>query len=120
MVKTGYLIGILVFAFTCLAQSKTSRVSTIIGDGTPGFSDRQINNPYGVVIGPDGALYFCDLDNQRIRRLDLKTPALPTIAGKGTRGYAGDGESRSLVSYHSTGISCHLNDCARCRLPNDN
>jgi streptogramin lyase len=29
-----------------------------------------VNNPYGIAFGPDGALYFCDLDNQRIRRLD--------------------------------------------------
>ena len=38
-------------------------VSTVIGTGSPGYSDREVNNPYGVVIGPDGALYFCDLDN---------------------------------------------------------
>ena len=42
------------------------RVTTLIGTGTPGYSDNQVNNPYGLVIGPDGALYFCDLDNQRI------------------------------------------------------
>ena len=38
-----------------------SRVSTLIGTGTPGFSDRDVNNPYGVILGP-GGLYFCDLD----------------------------------------------------------
>jgi DNA-binding beta-propeller fold protein YncE len=71
------------------AQQRT--VTTIAGDGTPGFSDQQVNNPYGLVIGPDGGLYFCDLDNQRIRRLDLKTRRLTTIAGSGERGYSGDG-----------------------------
>jgi sugar lactone lactonase YvrE len=44
-----------------------------------------------MAIGPDGALYFCDLDNQRIRRLDLKTRRLTTIAGNGEKGYRGDG-----------------------------
>ena len=67
------------------------RVTTVIGDGAPGLSDTQVNNPYGLVIGPDGALYFCDLDNQRIRRLDLSTGATTTIAGNGDRGYGGDG-----------------------------
>ncbi len=43
------------------------------------------------MIGPDGALYFCDLDNQRIRRLDLKTRQTTSIAGNGQRAYAGDG-----------------------------
>ena len=42
-------------------------VVTFIGDGKPGLSGTQVNNPYGLTIGPDGALYFCDLDNQRIR-----------------------------------------------------
>ena len=54
-------------------------------------SDTQVNNPYGLIFGPDGALYFCDLDNQRIRRLDLKTQSVTTIAGNGEKGYRGDG-----------------------------
>ncbi|MDA1091879.1 MAG: hypothetical protein O3A25_01215 [Acidobacteria bacterium] len=66
-------------------------VTTVIGNGTAGLSDREVANPYGVVIGPDGALYFCDLDNQRIRRLDLTTGRTTVIAGTGERGYAGDG-----------------------------
>jgi sugar lactone lactonase YvrE len=66
-------------------------VSTLIGTGAPGFSDREVNNPYGLVIGPDRALYFCDLDNQRIRRLDLKTRRTTTVAGNGQKGYRGDG-----------------------------
>lgn len=68
-----------------------ANVTTLIGNGSPGFSDTQVNNPYGLVIGPDGALYFCDLDNQRIRRLDLATKRITTIAGSGERGYRGDG-----------------------------
>src|SRR5437762_786599 len=66
-------------------------VTTLIGTGTPGYSDSQVNNPYGLVIGPDGALYFCDLDNQRIRRLDLATHRVTTVAGNGQKGYRGDG-----------------------------
>ena len=55
-------------------------VSTLIGTGSPGLSDREVNNPYGLVIGPDRALYFCDLDNQRVRRLGLRTRRTTTIA----------------------------------------
>jgi sugar lactone lactonase YvrE len=66
-------------------------VSTLIGNGTAGYSDLQVSNPYGVLIGRDRALYFCDLDNQRIRRLDLKTRTTRTIAGDGQRAYTGDG-----------------------------
>src|SRR5580700_64223 len=66
-------------------------VSTLIGTGSRGYSDHEVNNPYGLVIGPDRALYFCDLDNQRIRRLDLTTRRTTTVAGNGERGYRGDG-----------------------------
>jgi sugar lactone lactonase YvrE len=68
-------------------------VSTLIGTGSRGYSDHEVNNPYGLVIGPDGALYFCDLDNQRIRRLDLETHRTTVIAGNGQKAYGGDGGS---------------------------
>ena len=73
-----------------VVERRAPTVSTLIGTGTAGYSDQQVNDPYGVVIGPDGALYFCDLGNQRIRRLDLKTRRTSTIAGSGRKGYAGD------------------------------
>ena len=73
------------------ALATAATVSTLIGTGVAGFSDTQVSNPYGLVIGPDGALYFCDLDNQRVRRLDLKTRHLTTVAGNGQKAYRGDG-----------------------------
>jgi|SRR5215469_58962 len=79
----------LVIALGCVANA--ANITTLIGDGKPGFSDTQVNNPYGMTIGPDGALYFCDLDNQRIRRMDLKTKKATSIAGNGRKGYTGDG-----------------------------
>ena len=69
----------------------TATVKTVLGTGQPGLSDTQVNNPYGIVFGPDGALYFCDLDNQRIRRFDPRTRQVTTIAGNGEKGYTGDG-----------------------------
>ena len=66
-------------------------VSTLIGTGSAGYTDQQVNNPYGLAIGPDGHLYFCDLDNQRIRRLDLRSRRTTTVAGNGLKGYSGDG-----------------------------
>src|SRR5687767_7137799 len=73
-------------------------VSTLIGTGVAGYSDRQVNNPYGLVIGPDRALYFCDLDNQRIRRFDPRTRRTTTVAGNGQRGYRGDGGAATDAS----------------------
>src|SRR5947209_247209 len=80
----------LLFAAIALAAGP-KRITTIAGTGRPGNSGAQINNPYGLTIGPDGALYFCEVDNHRVRRLDLKTHALSTSAGNGRQGYSGDG-----------------------------
>ena len=66
-------------------------VSTLIGNGSPGLSDSQVNNPYGVIIARDGGLYFCDVDNQRVRRFDFASRTARTIAGDGQRAYRGDG-----------------------------
>lgn len=80
-----------VIALACQGRpSAAAALSTVIGTGVPGFSDREVNNPYGVVMGP-GGLYFCDLDNQRIRLLDLASGRTSVVAGSGERGYRGDG-----------------------------
>lgn len=84
-----------VFALTLVAGSSlgasVASLSIVLGDGKAGYSETQVNNPYGMTLGPDGALYFCDLGNQRVRRLDLKTKRVTTIAGNGMAGYSGDG-----------------------------
>jgi sugar lactone lactonase YvrE len=73
-------------------------VETIAGTGVAGYSGdggpgkaAQINNPYGLVIGPDGALYVCEIGNHLIRRIDLRKGTVSTVAGTGKQGYAGDG-----------------------------
>ena len=85
-------------ALCLLAPLPAAQISTIAGTGAPGYSGdggaataALLNNPFGVEIGPDGALYFCEYGNHVIRRLDLKTHRISTVAGKGQKGYAGDG-----------------------------
>ena len=91
LVRASLLGTMLIVASVCPApRAATPTVTTILGTGAPGYSDTQVNNPYGVIFGPDGALYFCDLDNQRIRRFDPNTRTLTTIAGSGDKGYRGD------------------------------
>jgi streptogramin lyase len=72
-------------------MGNAATVTTLIGTGAPGYSDTQVNNPYGMTIGPDGGLYFCEVDNNRIRRIDLATKRVTLIAGNGEKAYKGDG-----------------------------
>src|SRR5262245_44079041 len=81
-----------------LGFAQQKRVRTIAGTGTAGSQPEPteaaqalVNNPYGIVIGPDAALYFCEVDTGRTRRLDLAAKRLTTIAGNGLKVYAGDG-----------------------------
>lgn len=75
-------------------------VQTIAGIGVAGYEpegpqgrpgiETPVNNPYGVVVGPGGALYFCEVDTGRTRRLHLGSGRLTTIAGNGEKTYTGD------------------------------
>lgn len=59
------------------------------GDGGPA-TQAQIDNPFGVVRGPDGAIWFCEYTGQRIRRV-APDGTISTVAGSGKKGYSGDG-----------------------------
>lgn len=97
-------VGVAASSRPTWAQQK--RVRTIVGTGTAGSQQDAIdaatatvNNPYGLVIGPDGALYFCEVDTGRTRRLDLAARRLTTIAGNGQKAYAGDGGTALSASF---------------------
>ena len=73
---------------------------TFAGTGQSGFSgdggpatDAEINQPFGVEIGPDGHLYLCDTGNHVVRKIDRRTGTITTVAGTGgVSGYSGDGK----------------------------
>lgn len=72
-------------------------ISTVAGNGTPGYSGdgglaiaAQLNFPTGVAVDFAGNLYVVDTANERIRKV---TPegVISTVAGNGTAGFSGDG-----------------------------
>jgi sugar lactone lactonase YvrE len=94
----------LVLSRTLSGQAK--QVRTVAGTGKPGFEPGDVEalkspvtNPYGIVPGPDGALYFCEVDTGYIRRLDLTSSRMSTLAGNGQKGYAGDGGPALAASF---------------------
>lgn len=60
------------------------------GDGGPS-TEAEINFPQDIELGPDGNLYFADANNHRIRKIDLTTGIISAVAGRGSKGYSGDG-----------------------------
>lgn len=59
------------------------------GDGGPATA-ALLNGPSRLQFGPDGALYFCEIKNHVVRRID-RDGIITTVAGTGARGYDGDG-----------------------------
>ena len=87
-----YTLASMRLAAALLATTLSAQtITTLIGTGKPGFDATSVNNPYGLVIGPDGGLYFCDIDNHAVRRFDLKSKQVSTIVGTGEKGNSGDG-----------------------------
>jgi DNA-binding beta-propeller fold protein YncE len=84
-------------AVTCSVAVNAATISTFAGTGVSGFSGdggpasaAQLADPNGVTRGPDGALYICDTNNHRIRKV-TRDGKISTVAGNGQRGWSGDG-----------------------------
>ena len=61
-----------------------------LGDGGPATSAR-ISFPRGVAVDEAGNLFIGDTIDNRVRRVDVVTGIITTVAGTGTYGFSGDG-----------------------------
>jgi sugar lactone lactonase YvrE len=74
------------------------QVRTFAGNGKAGFCgdggparEACLDYPEGVVVAPNGDVYFGDVGNNRVRRVDAVTGRIETVAGTGEKGFSGDG-----------------------------
>ena len=75
----------------------TGKINTYAGDGFVGYygdnvlaTTARLSSPWGITVDKHSNVYFADLSNQRIRKID-SLGVITTIAGTGTAGYSGDG-----------------------------
>lgn len=76
----------------------TGNITTISGNGNNNFSgdnglasSATLNWPRGVSLDSDGNIYFADASNNRIRKINMTTNIIITVAGNGNNGFGGDG-----------------------------
>jgi sugar lactone lactonase YvrE len=79
-------------------------ISTVAGDGMPGFSGdggpatkAKLNGPSAVVSDASGNLFIADAYNDRIRKVDANG-IITTVAGNGSFGDSGDGGAATMAS----------------------
>jgi sugar lactone lactonase YvrE len=77
--------------------SVSGTITTVAGNGTPGFSgdggpatNAGLPEPYGVAVDAAGNLYIVDINNHRVRKVSV-SGTITTVAGNGTPGFSGDG-----------------------------
>jgi sugar lactone lactonase YvrE len=79
-----------------IAGASDEIISTVAGSGVAGSAGdgglataAQLRNPNGVSVDASGNLYIADVNNQRVRKVDLEG-IITTFAGTGVAGFNGD------------------------------
>ena len=86
-------------------DATSSTISTVAGTGTPGSSgdggpaiEAALREPNDCFLDGNGGLLIADVQDHRVRRLDLATGVITTFAGNGDKARAGDGLSATEAS----------------------
>lgn len=79
-------------------DNERNTLSVVAGTGRKGRSrdgvlatEADLNEPYEVRITSNGDVYFVEMQNHLVRKIDHATGLLTTIAGTGQQGFGGDG-----------------------------
>ncbi|MDQ6705705.1 MAG: hypothetical protein M3Z85_07055, partial [Acidobacteriota bacterium] len=92
-------------------DAKQQKIFHVAGTGEKGYTGdggdaklAKLSGPKGVSYAPDQSLYIADTESHTIRRIDLKTGVITTMAGTGERGDGPDGTPRKCKLSRPHGI----------------
>ena len=76
------------------------RIHVIAGTGEKGYSgdggparNATFHGPKGISVDKDGNVWIADTENNAVRRINMTTGTIETIAGTGERGDGPDGDA---------------------------
>lgn len=94
-------------------DAATGIITTVAGTGEPGYSGdggpgsrAQLREPNDCFLDGKGGLLIADIQDQRIRRLDLATGIITTFAGNGEKARTGDGMPAAQASIFGARAVC--------------
>src|SRR5258708_5671358 len=96
------------FLFTLvLAFGAPANIATLAGTGERGHtgdgglaSKATLSEPFHCDVDNRGHLYIAESMNHCIRKVDLKTGKISTVAGNGKKGYTGDGGKATDATFN--------------------
>ena len=99
-------ITFLALGMSWLAMGQSYTISTVVGNGTQGFSgdsgpsrNAQLDIPRGVAVDSAGNLYIADSQDNRIRK--VSNGIITTVAGNGGPGFTGDNYPATTTELYS-------------------
>jgi DNA-binding beta-propeller fold protein YncE len=88
---------------------KSGDASILAGTGQTGYagdggaaSQAAMFDPHGIVIAAGQQMVVADTRNHTVRKIDLKTGVMTTVAGTGKAGYSGDGGAAIKAEFNGT------------------
>ena len=86
----------------------TQQIQVVAGSGTKGWSGdgenplkARMDQPYEVQLDEQGNMYIVEMANHLIRKVDIASQKIHTLAGDGVAGFRGDGDRAQNARFRS-------------------
>ncbi len=88
-------------------QNASNTIDTVAGTGAKGYGGdggpavkALLHEPFHCALDGKGGLYLAEAFNHCVRKVDLKSGTITTVAGTGKKGYTGDGGPATKATFN--------------------